>query len=196
MRQLKITQKITTRDSLALDKYLNEVGKIDLINSEQEAELARLIRDGDEAALHTITKANLRFVISVAKQYNNSADLMDLINEGNIGLIKATYTFDETRGFKFISFAVYHIRQKILLYLSENSVIKYPANKKAGISKYNAHDLYLAYHEGVGGYTRKTYKKKRWLMSVANKVQARSHRYKRQLSQCERSLNHKWFGIF
>jgi len=131
MRQLRITQKITKRDSLSLDKYLNEVGKIDLINSEEEARLARLIRAGDENALHKITKANLRFVISVAKQYQNQGlPLTDLINEGNLGLMKAAKRFDETKGFKFISYAVWWIRQSILQAIVENArLVRLPLNK-------------------------------------------------------------------
>ena len=131
MRQLKITQKITKRDSLSLDKYLNEIGKISLIDSGQEAELAKLVRQGDEAALHKITKANLRFVISVAKQYQNQGlPLIDLINEGNMGLIKAAKRFDETKGFKFISYAVWWIRQSILQAIVEQSrLVRLPLNK-------------------------------------------------------------------
>ena len=131
MRQLKITQKITKRDSLSLDKYLNEIGKISLIDSDQEAELAKLVRQGDEAALHKITKANLRFVISVAKQYQNQGlPLIDLINEGNMGLIKAAKRFDETKGFKFISYAVWWIRQSILQAIVEQSrLVRLPLNK-------------------------------------------------------------------
>ncbi|MCH2021030.1 MAG: RNA polymerase sigma factor RpoD/SigA [Saprospiraceae bacterium] len=131
MRQLKITQKITKRDSLSLDKYLNEIGKIGLINSEEEAELARMIRAGNEEALHKITRANLRFVISVAKQYQNQGlPLIDLINEGNVGLIKAAKRFDETKGFKFISYAVWWIRQSILQAIVEQSrLVRLPLNK-------------------------------------------------------------------
>lgn len=131
MRQLKITQKITKRDSLSLDKYLNEIGKISLIDSDQEAVLAKLVRQGDEAALHKITKANLRFVISVAKQYQNQGlPLIDLINEGNMGLIKAAKRFDETKGFKFISYAVWWIRQSILQAIVEQSrLVRLPLNK-------------------------------------------------------------------
>lgn len=131
MKQLKITQKITNRDSLSLDKYLNEVGKIDLIDSEEEAVLARKIREGDEDALHKITRANLRFVISVAKQYQNQGlPLVDLINEGNVGLIKAAKRFDETKGFKFISYAVWWIRQSILQAIVEQSrLVRLPLNK-------------------------------------------------------------------
>jgi RNA polymerase primary sigma factor len=131
MRQLKITQKITKRDSLSLDKYLNEIGKISLINSEEEAVLAKLIRAGDQEALHKITRANLRFVISVAKQYQNQGlPLIDLINEGNVGLIKAAKRFDETKGFKFISYAVWWIRQSILQAIVEQSrLVRLPLNK-------------------------------------------------------------------
>ena len=131
MRQLKITQKITKRDSLSLDKYLNEIGKIGLIDSAEEAELAKRIREGDETALHKITRANLRFVISVAKQYQNQGlPLADLINEGNVGLIKAAKRFDETKGFKFISYAVWWIRQSILQAIVEQArLVRLPLNK-------------------------------------------------------------------
>lgn len=131
MRQLKITQKITKRDSLSLDKYLNEIGKIGLIDSAEEAELAKRIREGDEEALHKITRANLRFVISVAKQYQNQGlPLSDLINEGNMGLIKAAKRFDETKGFKFISYAVWWIRQSILQAIVEQArLVRLPLNK-------------------------------------------------------------------
>jgi RNA polymerase primary sigma factor len=131
MRQLKITQKITQRDSLSLDKYLNEIGKIGLITSEEEGILAKKIRAGDQDALHKITKANLRFVISVAKQYQNQGlPLIDLINEGNVGLIKAAKRFDETKGFKFISYAVWWIRQSILQAIVEQSrLVRLPLNK-------------------------------------------------------------------
>jgi RNA polymerase primary sigma factor len=139
MRQLKITQKITKRDSLSLDKYLNEVGKISLINSEEEAVLARKIRQGDQAALHKITKANLRFVISVAKQYQNQGlPLIDLINEGNVGLIKAAKRFDETKGFKFISYAVWWIRQSILQAIVEQArLVRLPLNKIGSNNRIN-----------------------------------------------------------
>jgi RNA polymerase primary sigma factor len=151
MRQLKITQKITKRDSLALDKYLNEVGKIDLITSEQEAELARLIRDGDEEALHKITTANLRFVISVAKQYQNQGlALIDLINEGNVGLIKAAKRFDETKGFKFFSYAVWWIRQSILQAIVEQSrLVRLPLNKISSNNRINE-----AYHSFLQEFER------------------------------------------
>lgn len=131
MRQLKITQKITQRDSLSLDKYLNEIGKIELIGFEEEAELAKLVREGNEKALHKMTTANLRFVISVAKQYQNQGlPLIDLINEGNVGLIKAAKRFDETKGFKFISYAVWWIRQSILQAIVEQSrLVRLPLNK-------------------------------------------------------------------
>lgn len=139
MRQLKITHKITRRDSVALDKYLNDIGKIDLISSEEEAELAKRIREGDEIALHKITKANLRFVISVAKQYQNQGlPLADLINEGNMGLIKAAKRFDETKGFKFISYAVWWIRQSILQAIVEHArLVRLPLNKIGSHNKIN-----------------------------------------------------------
>ncbi|MCH2042931.1 MAG: RNA polymerase sigma factor RpoD/SigA [Saprospiraceae bacterium] len=145
MRQLKITHKITRRDSLALDKYLNDIGKIDLINTDEEAELARRIREGDETALHKITRANLRFVISVAKQYQNQGlSLGDLINEGNMGLIKAAKRFDETKGFKFISYAVWWIRQSILQAIVEHArLVRLPLNKIGSHNKIN--DAYLTF---------------------------------------------------
>lgn len=137
MRQLKITHKITQRDSLALDKYLNDIGKIEMLNPEQEAELARRVREGDEEALNKLTRANLRFVISVAKQYQNQGvPLSDLINEGNLGLIKAAKRFDETKGFKFISYAVWWVRQSILQSLMEDSrMVRLPVNKMGSQNK-------------------------------------------------------------
>jgi len=115
MRQLKITNKITKRESVALDKYLNDIGKISMLTPDEEAEMARRIREGDQEALHRLTQGNLRFVVSVAKQYQNQGlSLSDLINEGNVGLMKAAKRFDETKGFKFISYAVWWIRQSIL----------------------------------------------------------------------------------
>ncbi len=131
MRQLKITKSITNRESQSLEKYLQEIGKVELISPEEEANLARLIRQGDQPALDKLTKANLRFVVSVAKQYQNQGlSLPDLINEGNLGLIKAAQRFDETRGFKFISYAVWWIRQSILQSLAEQSrIVRLPLNK-------------------------------------------------------------------
>lgn len=131
MRQLKITKSITNRESQSLEKYLQEIGKVELISSEEEVKLAILIKKGDEQALETLTKANLRFVVSVAKQYQNQGlSLPDLINEGNLGLIKAAQRFDETRGFKFISYAVWWIRQSILQALAEQSrIVRLPLNK-------------------------------------------------------------------
>ena len=122
MRQLKITNNITSRESLALEKYLVDIGRIDLLNVDEEADLARKIREGDQLALERLTKANLRFVVSVAKQYQNQGlSLADLINEGNVGLMKAAKRFDETKGFKFISYAVWWIRQSILQAIVEYS---------------------------------------------------------------------------
>ena len=137
MRQLKISNKITSRESIALEKYLTDIGKIDLLTPEDEAELAGRIREGDELALERLTKANLRFVVSVAKQYQNQGlSLSDLINEGNVGLIKAAKRFDETRGFKFISYAVWWIRQSIMQAIVEYSrLVRMPNNKAAGYSK-------------------------------------------------------------
>ena len=131
MRQLKITKSITNRESQSLEKYLQEIGKVELISSEDEVKLARLIREGDQKALDRLTKANLRFVVSVSKQYQNQGlSLPDLINEGNLGLIKAAQRFDETRGFKFISYAVWWIRQSILQAIAEQSrIVRLPLNK-------------------------------------------------------------------
>ena len=137
MRQLKISNKITSRESIALEKYLTDIGKIDLLTPEDEAMLAARIREGDQQALERLTKANLRFVVSVAKQYQNQGlSLSDLINEGNVGLIKAAKRFDETRGFKFISYAVWWIRQSIMQAIVEYSrLVRMPNNKSAGYTK-------------------------------------------------------------
>ncbi len=137
MRQLKIHKQITNRESHSLDKYLQEIGKVDLITAEMEVDLARRIRQGDTAALEKLTKANLRFVVSVAKQYqNHGLTLGDLINEGNVGLIKAAMRFDETRGFKFISYAVWWIRQSILQALGEQArVVRLPLNRVGSLNK-------------------------------------------------------------
>jgi RNA polymerase primary sigma factor len=139
MRQLKISKQITNREHASLDKYLQEVGREPLITSEQEVELARRIRTGDMAALEKLTRANLRFVISVAKQYQNQGlPLQDLINEGNLGLIRAAEKFDETRGFKFISYAVWWIRQSILQALAEQArIVRLPLNKIGALNKIN-----------------------------------------------------------
>ena len=139
MRQLKITKQVTNRETASLDKYLQEIGKVDLITAEEEVELAQRIKAGDEVALDKLTKANLRFVVSVAKQYQNQGlTLPDLTNEGNLGLIKAAKRFDETRGFKFISYAVWWIRQSILQALAEQSrIVRLPLNKIGSINKIN-----------------------------------------------------------
>ncbi len=139
MRQLKITKQVTNRDTLSLDKYLHEIGKVELLTAEREVELAKKIRKGDNAALETLIKANLRFVVSVSKQYQNQGlSLSDLINEGNLGLIKAAQRFDETRGFKFISYAVWWIRQSILQALAEQArIVRLPLNKIGSINKIN-----------------------------------------------------------
>lgn len=137
MRQLKISKQITNRESQSLDKYLQEIGKVDLLTPDEEVELAKRIRDGDQMALEKLTKANLRFVVSVAKQYQNQGlSLGDLINEGNLGLIKAAQRFDETRGFKFISYAVWWIRQSILQALAEQSrIVRLPLNRVGSLNK-------------------------------------------------------------
>jgi RNA polymerase primary sigma factor len=139
MRQLKITQKITNRESQSLDRYLTEIAKIDLISAAEEVDLAQRIRAGDEKALEKLVNANLRFVVSVAKQYQlNGMTLSDLINEGNLGLIKAASRFDETRGFKFISYAVWWIRQSILQALAEQSrIVRLPLNRVGSLNKIN-----------------------------------------------------------
>jgi len=137
MRQLKIVKQITNRENQSLDKYLSEIAKVELITAEQEVELAKRIRDGDQMALEKLAKANLRFVVSVAKQYqNNGMSLGDLINEGNVGLIKAASRFDETRGFKFISYAVWWIRQSIMQALAEQSrIVRLPLNRVGSLNK-------------------------------------------------------------
>ncbi len=139
MRQLKITKSITNRESQSLEKYLQEIGKVDLLTPEEEVDLAKKIKQGDQEALERLTKANLRFVVSVAKQYQNQGlSFSDLINEGNLGLIKAAQRFDETRGFKFISYAVWWIRQSILQALAEQSrIVRLPLNKVGSLNKIN-----------------------------------------------------------
>ncbi len=139
MRQLKITKQVTNRETASLDKYLQEIGRVDLITAEEEVELARKIKQGDGTALERLVKANLRFVVSVSKQYQNQGlSLPDLINEGNLGLIKAAQRFDETRGFKFISYAVWWRRQSILQALAEQArIVRLPLNKIGSINKIN-----------------------------------------------------------
>lgn len=139
MRQLKITKQVTNRETASLDKYLQEIGRVDLITADEEVELARRIKAGDRQALERLTKANLRFVVSVSKQYQNQGlSLPDLINEGNLGLIKAAERFDESRGFKFISYAVWWIRQSILQALAEQArIVRLPLNKIGTINKIN-----------------------------------------------------------
>jgi len=139
MRQLKITKQVTNRETASLDKYLQEIGKVDLITADDEVELAQRIKAGDKGALEKLVQSNLRFVVSVAKQYQNQGlSLPDLINEGNLGLIKAAKRFDETRGFKFISYAVWWIRQSILQALAEQSrIVRLPLNKIGSINKIN-----------------------------------------------------------
>ncbi|WP_151673991.1 sigma-70 family RNA polymerase sigma factor [Patiriisocius marinus] len=145
MRQLKITKQVTNRETKSLNSYLQDVSKIDMITAEEEVELAQRIREGDQRALDKLTKANLRFVISVAKQYQNQGlTLSDLINEGNVGLVKAAQRFDETRGFKFISYAVWWIRQSILQAIAEQSrVVRLPLNKIGDINKIRKASIHL-----------------------------------------------------
>lgn len=150
MRQLKITKSITNRESASLDKYLQEIGREELISVEEEVDLAQRIKKGDQAALEKLTRANLRFVVSVAKQYQNQGlSLPDLINEGNLGLIKAAEKFDETRGFKFISYAVWWIRQSILQALAEQSrIVRLPLNQVGSLNKINkAYSKFEQEHE-------------------------------------------------
>ena len=139
MRQLKITKQVTNRETASLDKYLQEIGKVELITADEEVDLAQKIRAGDRVALEKLIKANLRFVVSVSKQYQNQGlSLPDLINEGNLGLMKAAKRYDETRGFKFISYAVWWIRQSILQALAEQSrIVRLPLNKIGSINKIN-----------------------------------------------------------
>lgn len=139
MRQLKITKQVTNRETISLDKYLHDISKVAMVTAEEEAELAQRIKEGDKLALEKLTKANLRFVVSVAKQYQNQGlTLSDLINEGNIGLIKAAQRFDETRGFKFISYAVWWIRQSIMQAIAEQArIVRLPLNKIGNITKIN-----------------------------------------------------------
>jgi len=139
MRQLKITKQVTNRETASLDKYLQEIGRVELITADEEVALAQRIKQGDQRALEKLTKSNLRFVVSVSKQYQNQGlSLPDLINEGNLGLIKAAQRFDETRGFKFISYAVWRIRQSILQALAEQSrIVRLPLNKIGSINKIN-----------------------------------------------------------
>src|SRR6201982_1808 len=147
MRQLKITKQVTNRETASLDKYLQEIGRVDLITAEEEVELARKIKQGDESALTRLVRSNLRFVVSVSKQYQNQGlSLPDLINEGNLGLIKAAQRYDETRGFKFISFAVWWIRQSILQALAEQGrIVRLPLNK---LGTYNrANNAYNAFEQ-------------------------------------------------
>src|SRR5665647_562636 len=148
MRQLKITKQVTNRDTPSLDKYLQEIGKVELISPDEEVSLARRIRAGDHDALARLVKANLRFVVSVAKQYQNQGmTLPDLINEGNLGLIKAAQRFDETRGFKFISYAVWWIRQAILQALAEQArIVRLPVNKIGSLTRINKTLSFLEQH--------------------------------------------------
>ena len=150
MRQLKITKSITNRESASLDKYLQEIGREELVSPEEEVELSQRIRKGDQAALEKLTRANLRFVVSVAKQYQNQGlSLPDLINEGNLGLIKAAEKFDETRGFKFISYAVWWIRQSILQALAEQSrIVRLPLNQVGSQDKLGSFAVRAEEREG------------------------------------------------
>jgi RNA polymerase primary sigma factor len=170
MKQLKIVKQITNRESQSLEKYFQEISKVDMITADEEAELARRIRGGDKAALEKLTKANLRFVVSVAKQYQNgSMTLGDLINEGNVGLIKAAEKFDETRGFKFISYAVWWIRQSIMQALAEHSrIVRLPMNRVSSLNKYPGRFLNW----------NKNFKETRWQMSLLKSLKFRSKRWR------------------
>ena len=153
MRQLKITKQVTNRETASLDKYLQEIGKVELITADEEVELAQRIKAGDQRALEKLTKANLRFVVSVSKQYQNQGlTLPDLINEGNLGLIKAAQRFDETRGFKFISYAVWWIRQSILQALAEQSrIVRLPLLRKDSFTSISLISSRVAISSALGG---------------------------------------------
>ena len=181
MRQLKITKQVTNRDSKSLEKYLQDVSKIDMINADEEVELAQKIRDGDELALQKLARANLRFVVSVAKQYQGQGlTLSDLINEGNVGLVKAARRFDETRGFKFISYAVWWIRQSILQALAEKSrVVRLPLNKLGTISKINK----------TFGYLEQQYQRKPSIEEIAKELDMPERKVKLAMKNAGRNLS-------
>ena len=181
MRQLKITKQITNRETASLDKYLQEIARVDLITADEEVELARRIKEGDQVALDKLTKANLRFVVSVSKQYQNQGlSLPDLINEGNMGLIKAAKRFDETRGFKFISYAVWWIRQSILQALAEQSrIVRLPLNKIGAINKINR-----AYSE-----LEQTYERAPSAVEIAGMLELSVKEVKQSLSNNQRHVS-------
>lgn len=181
MRQLKITKQVTNRETKSLNSYLQDVSKIDLITAEEEVELAQRIREGDQAALDKLSRANLRFVISVAKQYQNQGlSLPDLINEGNLGLVKAAKRFDETRGFKFISYAVWWIRQAILQAIAEQSrVVRLPLNKIGDINKIKKASIYL----------EQKYERPPTAAEIANELDFSEAKVKSSLKNATRSLS-------
>ncbi len=181
MRQLKITKQVTNRETASLDKYLQEIGKVELITAEEEVQLAQRIRQGDMVALEKLTKANLRFVVSVSKQYQNQGlTLPDLINEGNLGLIKAAQRFDETRGFKFISYAVWWIRQSILQALAEQSrIVRLPLNKIGSINKINK----------AAAELEQTYERNPNADEIANKLEISEHEVKESQKNSGRHIS-------
>jgi len=181
MKQLKITKQVTNRESISLDKYLQEISKYSLITAEKEAELAVKIRKGDDNALDQLIKANLRFVVSVSKQYQNQGlNLSDLINEGNIGLIKAANRFDETKGFKFISYAVWWIRQSILQALAEHSrIVRLPLNKITSINKVNK-----AFYQLLQRYQREPS-----IDEIANELEIAPKDVKKAMMETERAVS-------
>ncbi|MFL1895347.1 RNA polymerase sigma factor RpoD/SigA [Aquimarina sp. 2-A2] len=181
MRQLKITKQVTNRESKSLNSYLQDVSKIDMITADEEVELAKRIQKGDENALNKLTRANLRFVISVAKQYQNQGlSLPDLINEGNVGLVKAAKRFDETRGFKFISYAVWWIRQAILQAIAEQArIVRLPLNKIGEITKINK----------VMGHLQQKYQRKPTAEEIASELQISISKVKLSLKNSSRSLS-------
>jgi RNA polymerase primary sigma factor len=181
MRQLKITKQVTNRETKSLNNYLQDVSKIDLITADEEVELARRIREGDEQALNQLVRANLRFVVSVAKQYQNQGlRLPDLINEGNIGLVKAARRFDEKRGFKFISYAVWWIRQSILQAISVQArVVRLPLNKIGLINKIRRTSLYL----------QQIHERQPTIAEIAKELDVSEHKVKAALKESERSIS-------
>lgn len=181
MRQLKITKQVTNRETKSLNSYLQDVSKIDLITAQEEVELAQRIKEGDDRALEKLTTANLRFVVSVAKQYQNQGlSLSDLINEGNVGLVKAAKRFDETRGFKFISYAVWWIRQSILQAIAEHArVVRLPLNKIGEISKINKASMHL----------QQKYERMPTPLEIAQELDIAVHKVRTSLKNSSRNIS-------